>query len=170
MTRAEILQQVAAGKLTPAEAEKLLQEPPQRDWRGTLALGGVLQSIGIGLVFTVVGVWQGVSEIAFRLEAQSTEGTVIRLIQTSRREYTAPIVQFDVDGKKFEVGTRVSPTYYSIGEKVTVFYSPAQPEYARVGSFMEEWLFPIAFSIGGAGCIAMGVAMWRRSRRPKSVA
>src|SRR5271155_2778199 len=94
MTHTEIMAQLAEGKLSRADAEKLIrqQQPKRRRLPPliTILLGSVCAAVGIGL---------GIHTWSFASSARETEGTVIRLVRTGTRGAIAPVVRYEVNGK-----------------------------------------------------------------------
>ena len=64
----------------------------------------------------------------------------------------APVVEYTVRGVDYRLtGTYTNPPAYDVGDRVTVRYERANPENARLDSFVELWLFPVVF--GGVGLL-----------------
>src|SRR6266542_3661536 len=100
MTLTEILTRVAEGKLSVAEAEKLIRQGPPRPprppmRRAKLWLVGVILA-GIGSIFAISGLVIGLYSWSFSSGAVETEGTVIRLVVTGNRGTMAPVVRYEV--------------------------------------------------------------------------
>lgn len=78
---------------------------------------------------------------------ESVEGADGKVTQAQRVEFKTP------DEKIHEALAKVrsSPPSGQVGDRVKIYYSPQQPEEAKVGSFMELWLhvtvFLVLFSI-----------------------
>ena len=173
MTLTQILTQVAEGKLSVADAEKLIRQGPPRSKRQKVPLLAGLIFAVIGLVFAAVGIGVGIKNWSFASSAREAEGTVIRLVATSNRGTVAPVVRYEVDGISFEFqsGVASSPPVHAVGEKVTVLYQPDQPHQGNIKSFMDQWFLPFIF--GGLGTLfvvtgsVIGVSrLWAASSSP----
>jgi hypothetical protein len=150
MTLNEILTQVAQGKLSVADAEKLIRQGPHRR---SMPMWGILMFIGIGLLFACVGIGLGIRSWSLESNARRADGTVLRLVSSGNRGGMSPIIQYEVDGRTFEIQSSISssPPGYSVGEKVKVLYLPDQPAAGSLDSFAERWLLPLIF--GGLGSV-----------------
>jgi hypothetical protein len=165
MTLTQILTQVAEGKLSVAEAEKLIRRgPPRPQRRGPPLLVGVIFAL-VGAVFAAIGIGVGIKNWTFAATARETEGTVVRLVVTGKRGTAAPVVRYEVKGQSFEFQSSVasSPPAHGVGEKVTVLYQPDQPHQGNIKSFMDLWFLPVIFAglgtlffvIGSAVCVSL---------------
>ena len=137
-----ILEQVAKGELSSSDAaaqiRSLASKPHIPAWFP-------LVFRVMGVVFVLVGVGFGCFSVAYAVGTREVQGEVTDLVGGS------PVVDYEVDGKKFSVQSAVSssPPAYSIGEKVSVLYRPNNPASAQINSFTERWLFPVAFTAAG---------------------
>ena len=154
MTLNEILTQVAEGKLSVADAEKLIRQGPPRSQvrRGNPKLIGSIFFI-LGSAFTLVAIGWGAYSWSFSHDAHEADGTVVRLVESGGRGGQAPVVRYQVAEQTFEIqsGVSTSPPAYSVGEKVKVLYQAERPDQGRLSSFVENWLFPSVF--GGFGIL-----------------
>lgn len=57
-------------------------------------------------------------------------------------------VEFRVDGKIYSTGLRVrsNPPAHARGEEIPVYYDAKNPDEARVGTFFDLWLGPMAIA------------------------
>jgi hypothetical protein len=162
MTLTEILTQVAEGKLSVADAEKLIRQGPPRPpgplrpARGRRTHITALVFLLIGAVFTGVGAYLLISEWSFLSGARETQGTVVRLVPGSRGSF-APVFRYEVDGVVHEAQSAVSssPPAFAVGDPVTVYYQPAHPEAGHLKSVVHQWLFPSLF--GGLGLLFLTI-------------
>jgi len=117
--------------------------------------------IGIGLFGG--GIYSYLSTGDFIAQAASAAGVVIGL----EREQDAdgndtyyPRVQFEAKGRSYQFRGQVGSGYgtFKVGEQVEVFYDPADPDHARINSFVQLWFFPLF--LGGMGVVftAIGAA------------
>jgi hypothetical protein len=150
----EILTQVAEGKLSVAEAEKLIRQvPPRPPLRQSKPYLVSLIFLVIGSSFALIGLVFGYFSWSFADGASEVEGTVIQLVATGNRGSKAPVVRYELGEQTFEIqgGVSTSPPAFSVNEKVKVLYHADRPEQGRVYSFTEFWLFPVIF--GGFGIL-----------------
>jgi Protein of unknown function (DUF3592) len=54
-----------------------------------------------------------------------------------------PVVEYQVDDRKYNYRPRSSYRTYKVGEKVPILYNVDRPEVARIDSFSERWLVPL---------------------------
>ena len=82
----------------------------------------------------------------------------------------APVVRFNVDGRDFEITSRLATnTPPPVGQRVQVRYDAAKPEGAVLVGWA-EWGMPVEWMAIGGALLAAGIFMWRRRwwRRPDS--
>ena len=98
----------------------------------------------------------------FLVDAVEAQGSVISMIRSrssSDSSYTyRPVVRFitrNGERVEFTSGIGSSPPAYSVGEKVTVLYSPRRPNRAKINSFFELW--GISAILGGMGLLFFSV-------------
>jgi type II secretory pathway pseudopilin PulG len=132
-----------------------------------------MQPQTIGIVFAIVGVVMLVIAVVvfsrtrrFLATALSAQGTVIEMIQRTRRDREgrtstvwAPRVQFSVSGQTIEFESKVgsSPPRYKEGQAIDVKYDPQDPNNARVAAASSMWLVPAL--VGGIGVIFLIVGL-----------
>lgn len=65
----------------------------------------------------------------------------------------APVIEYKVAGRSYTYTSPNSshPPAYTVGERVTLLYDPADPGRARVDSWWELWLMPAL--LGGAALV-----------------
>jgi hypothetical protein len=104
------------------------------------------------------------STLRFRAAAVAVEGAVVDL------EGGKPVVEFaDGAGARRRVVGSISsdPPAFERGERVTVRYSPADPDDARIDGFLESWFIPTL--LGGLGsiffAIGAGFSLWEIRKR-----
>ena len=164
MTLTEILTQVAEGKLSVLDAEKLIRQgPPRPPARNNKPVLVGLIFAAVGAILATIGFAFGYNSWSFTTGARKADGTVIRLVETVNRRGTtsAPLVRYVVDGQTFEIQSSVgsSPPAYSVGEHVVILYHPEQPAQGRIHSFTELWLFALGFGGMGTLFVVIGVTV-----------
>jgi hypothetical protein len=115
-----------------------------------------------GLLFAGIGARSFFDDMNFQKTAINTSGTVIGLDRRSPDDgyVYAPVVEWrDPSGTRhqFVGGVASSPPSYDIGETVGVAYQPGRPGQARVDSFTERGIMPLAF--GGMGSIFAAIGL-----------
>jgi len=117
----------------------------------------------LGLLGTAIGVGLGWSSWSNLYDAQRTEGAVVELARVAppknpgkgqppnAKPGFAPVVQYQVGDQTYRIRGNVSSSSpaYTIGDKVNVLYPADKPADARIDSFAENWLAPVAFGGGG---------------------
>jgi hypothetical protein len=106
-----------------------------------------------GAIFTAVGGWMMYDAYRFNAAAEHAEGVVVRLERRESRDrgrvsHTyVPVVRFEAEGRPvtFTGSVGSSPPAYKEGERVSVLYTPGNPEDARIESFWEQFGFPGIF-------------------------
>ncbi len=135
--------------------------------KGTLRLIGSIFAV-IGLVMLLAAAYSGVSTQRFLASAAQAEGVVVEMVGG---ETQAPVVAFTApDGRRVQFQSSVSsnPPGFHVGEQVRVHFDAANPDDARLDSFMHLWFVPVF--LGGMGSIFGGVGFfilylpWRRAR------
>ena len=110
---------------------------------------------------------------AFLETAAKAEGTVTELVRSRSNDSTTyrPVVRFSQNGHQFEFtsSSGSNPPGYSRGEKVEVFYNPANPQDAKINSFFSVWGGPVilgglggVFFLIGAGIILVNILKSRK--------
>jgi hypothetical protein len=130
--------------------------------------------MALGLVFLGIGVILGRSAWNRLTASERVTGTVVELARIEPTDAAgpggrrldekpsfAPVVQYQVGGQTYRIRGKVSSETpgYSVGESVTVLYSPDNPSDGKINSFAENWLLPLVFAGGGLLFILMGAAM-----------
>ena len=115
-----------------------------------------------GLTFAGIGGWWFFEDMGFQRTAVTTTGTVIDLERRSSDDGStyAPVVEWrDPAGTRHEFvgGVASSPPHYDVGETVAVAYQAGRPGAARVNSFTERGIMPLAF--GGMGSIFAAIGL-----------
>lgn len=131
-------------------------------WRPTFIIVGIVFLIaGIGLAI-FIGAYL-VSDYDKVLNGERAEAMVLQA-----RDGAKPIVEFRTGrGERVRVEGKISssPSPYKVGERIGVFYDPADPSEAVIDSFIERWFLPLLFGGFGAVFILVGGTMFTLARR-----
>lgn len=111
------------------------------------------------------GIWY-LSNYVFIHNSESAEAVVIANIPKS--EGVSPMVQFTTENNEvitYTSTTTQHPPQYAVGDTVTVYYKPADPQDATLDGFLNLWFGPIM--LGGAGVIdcIVGLIFLHRSKQ-----
>jgi hypothetical protein len=129
---------------------------------------GIFFIIGSGcLLYALVLL---VQNILFLRSSVSTTGTVIDFQTHRGNKFTtyAPIVSFEtLDGRSIRFRSQIggSSDDYTIGQQVTVLYSPVDPKNAEIKAFSPLWFPIIALSALGLAFMAFSGGMMVLLRR-----
>jgi hypothetical protein len=121
----------------------------------SLTLGGTA-----GLVASGIYAW---SIETFREKAKRASGEVIDLIEdlsSNDGPTYSPSFRFTTpDGEVWKVTsfTGTNPAVFSVGDRVTVLYDPANPAKARIDSVTQLWTGPVVFGIIAAVALFIGM-------------
>ncbi|ADG76805.1 hypothetical protein TPAU25S_03481 [Tsukamurella paurometabola] len=128
--------------------------------------------IALGVLTIAAGCYFTVVDTMFLASASTAEGRVVDYEESAspkengRTEYSYQrIVGYTVDGvdyRKRESGASSSEP--AIGDAVTVYYDPDDPQHAMIDAFMRKWLGPLAI-IFGVLWTALFAAIQRWTRR-----
>lgn len=128
---------------------------------------------GIGIVLTLVGLWRFVANVRFLARSTAVQGKFDRWEITApgkvggpssengRRSYR-PIVAFRAaDGSEHRVtGATYRQAYHAPdtpkGTSFPVRYDATNPADARVATFVDFWMYPLALL--GAGIVSLVIA------------
>ena len=130
-------------------------------------VSAVFSTIGVGML--VASLFILANTRSFIARAVEAPGKVIDL-ERSRSSSSSgsssttyrPVVEFTTaTGKRIEFTSSVgsSPPSHHVGEAVTVLYSPAQPQSARIKSFFQLWFGFLLVIALGAVFAAIGLTM-----------
>jgi hypothetical protein len=124
-----------------------------------LIAGVAVSVLGVGVLLLTACLQQG---------WQATEranATVVghEISEDDEGTYYTPVVRFLADGKEFLVRGRLAPAGrppYRVGQAVTVYYPPGQPDKAMLGRFEGLWiaLLPVVVGTGFMFGVATEVA------------
>jgi hypothetical protein len=131
-----------------------------------------------GAVFLLVGVAMLVLAAIVAINSLDKAGGIrVEGVVIEARDNQKPVVEFRTgEGQRVRIegGISASPTPYRVGERIGVFYDPADPSGALIDSFLERWFvsllfggFAAVFSLVGAGFTI--AALRRRARRAQLI-
>ncbi|MEN2487381.1 DUF3592 domain-containing protein [Flavobacterium sp. B11] len=119
----------------------------------------VFSIIGAGLIAGAIYLY--VDKQTFLAKAEIVQGTVVELVPKRSKESTtySPVVSFST--KAGQVITHhsslsSSPPSYDVGEKVEVFYDPANPNKAEIKGFASLWLGVLILGVVGVVFFLLG--------------
>ena len=115
-----------------------------------------------GTVFLLVGLAMLVVVAIVTVNSLNKAGGIrVEGVVIEARDNQKPVVEFRTrEGQRVRVEGSISasPTPYRVGERIGVFYDPADPSAAMIDSFLERWFtsvlfggFAAVFSLIGAG-------------------
>jgi hypothetical protein len=127
-------------------------------------LAFVLAFVGAGAGVAWLGCVMGLKSRQLVSGGRRTTGRVVDLQGDSSSDGGTvyyPIVEFsDARGSKLRVKGSVgsAPAAFKLKEQVPVYYDPAHPEGAQIGTFGQLWLFPCILIGMGVVFITIGLA------------
>ena len=124
---------------------------------------GPMFVVFLGLIFFAVGVGLTFQQYLLRQDALQAQGTVISLAESCDDEGCTyrPIVRFTAQNGREEFYNSMygsSPPAYEVGEIVTLFYQPDNPQKAFIQG--EGGIFRVIFTAIGAGIMLVGLAFF----------
>jgi len=135
-----------------------------------LRLALAATAIVAGLFMSSCGTLLAVTQLAHTPlgpNSRSAPGIVVGQkrsgLGTRRSGYVyAPVVRFNVDGRDFEITSRLfTNTPPPVGQRVQVRYDAAKPEGAVLAGWA-EWGTAVEWMGIGSALFAAGISMWRR--------
>jgi hypothetical protein len=130
----------------------------------TKLVGSVMA--GMGTLFTVIGVVNGLNTRSFVATATPAQGTVIDLVRRSSTDSDGdvsyayyPVVKFTPSSGQstiFESNTGSNPPGFSKGQLVDILYNPQKPNSAMINSWFSLWGFPAIFTGIGSIFVVVG--------------
>ena len=116
-------------------------------------LVSLIMGIVAGGMLLAGAIWGGYNYLFIR-QAETATGVVTDLIPVGRlgKGYY-PQVQFTtLAGEEitYQPLSSQNPPAFAIGEQVTVYYDPANPERAKLDWFVNLWLGPMLLAMAGA--------------------
>ena len=128
--------------------------------------------IGLGLLFTAIGIGWTVKTRQFVASAVHVKGTLVEYAQhedsDSGSTMYAPVVEFTTqDGQpiRFTSSTSSSMRSWDVGQQINMLYDPQKPEHAEIASIFDLWFGPAIFLFIGIVFTAIGIGVWIAFRR-----
>ena len=133
----------------------------KRVWKSFM--GGPVWVILLGFVFFGIGAGLTYQQWMLRQEALEVPGEVIQLSESCDDEGCtySPIVRFVTQaGQSITYSSKFSssPPAYDVGEQVTIFYKPDNPQKATIKG--EGGVFRFIFAGVGGGVIIFGMVLF----------
>jgi len=142
-------------------------------------VGGIF--LLIGLIFLPIAGFLFLQDARFAGNAATGDGQVLRFDSVTTRDsdgyrttsHRAVISFTDHNGRRQEFREQVntSPPRFSVGDKVTVLYDPANPAAARVDDFWARKFLPTMFlALGGIMAVVGAIFLTGDMKRGRKVA
>lgn len=130
--------------------------------RSDQPMGGLFTLLCLlGAPMLVSGIAVGAHRVHLVATSEATVGRIVD-IRHEPGGKEAPIVSYEVGGRRhYHQGEPASATY-SIGDELAVRYDPAEPKEATVVTFMGTWMLPLTLTLAGVVFLAVALGMWRR--------
>ena len=131
---------------------------------GRIIGGFFVLLVGFGMAWGAYALYGNAR--AFRATALEAEGTVVDLAgerNSDGKTMYSPVVEFTTaDGRtlQFTGSTSSNPPSWSRGDTAKVLYQPANPEQARLDSFMETWFGPLILGFFALVVLLVGYALF----------
>lgn len=139
----------------------------------------------LNYVFSIVGaallagaIYLYVDKQAFLEKAETVQGTVIEMIPKRSKESTtySPVVSFKTKQGQtitYTSSTSSNPPSYSVGENVTMFYDPANPNDAEINGFFSLWLGVLILGFIGTVFFLIGslgvLFRWKKNKKTQNL-
>ena len=129
---------------------------------------GIFATVGTIMGIVAAGVWFYSNRLT--RDGVRTTGTVVQLVGSQSR---APVVEFETTAGDRQVYTSSmysSPPAYQVGETVTLWYAPEDPERVMLDG-LERWLLPLIMGLFFAvfGGIGYGGLLYQRFKKADTV-
>jgi hypothetical protein len=115
----------------------------------------------LGALLLGLGVRSFVTTERFLAKASTADGVVVRVVAAGGDTYS-PVVRFvTASGQVVEYKDHVGsdPPAYRVGDSVRVFYDPANPQKARLDSWLSRWFGATILTILGVVFLFVGVVL-----------
>lgn len=124
----------------------------------------------VGLVFLIAGIGLAIFVGAYLVNDydKALNGERAEAVVLQARDGTKPILEFRTRrGEPIRIEGKISssPSPYDVGERVSVFYDPADPADALIDTFIERWFLPLLFGGFGTVFLLVGGTMVTLARR-----
>ena len=123
--------------------------------------------IFLGSVFLLTGIGLGLfTYLKVNRTTEPALGIVVEL-KGSRKSYFPVISYTTKDGtmRSYQSHYGSNPPIYEVGDTVSMYYDPADPDTVRVDDAMESWLFPSNFGLGGIALLIIAGLGYRNRTR-----
>lgn len=133
----------------------------------------------VDLIFLGVGIYLTYDAYKFTHTARTAVGIVTAIPFHSSSDGDSggvyyPVIEFTADNGQaveYHSTSGSNPPEFRVGEKVNIFYDPADPQNAKIDSFLDLWFIGVIFSgIGLVGVIIGSVILllqFKKSRNKK---
>ncbi|GAB1541887.1 hypothetical protein NUACC21_45600 [Scytonema sp. NUACC21] len=121
---------------------------------------------GVGTIFTVAGIVNGLNTRSFVSTAIPAQGTVVNLVRRLSTnsdgevsELYYPMVRFTTksgEERIFESNTGSYPPRFSLDQRLEVLYNPHNPTSVEINSFFSLWGVAIVFTSLGSIFLVIG--------------
>jgi hypothetical protein len=120
--------------------------------------------LALGLISMLIGTISYLRMQHFIARALKAEGTVLRLVEKSGKDWKAfvPVFEFsDVSGKSHTVYSQKSsyPPSYRVGDSVEVLYEADTPKDARLNKSSDLWGTAYTYGPGGVRLFLVGLGI-----------
>jgi hypothetical protein len=143
--------------LTGAETEQREQMARLRsDVWGFGAAGALF------LALTLWGIIAAVEKLGSWKRAAGVVSDMSTSVSRRGRVSSLPVFTYSVNGKTYKAGRwwDLNLSSYSLGDRVEVFYNPADPSESMVRSFDNLWGWPIAAALVAGFCLLVAASSW----------
>lgn len=151
----DVLEDVRAGNLSVEEAAAQIRDDATRPHLPPWSLRLLRFA---GSFFALVGIGLAIYSMSVGLGKSTTRGTVVEMVGD---EMTSPVVEYRVNGiaHRTQGSVSSSPPAHAIGDSVGVIYDANDPSAAKINTFRERWLFPVAMVGAGLNAIILSFAL-----------
>lgn len=119
---------------------------------------------GISALMLLIALIFGIMTQLFISQASGADGTVIAAASPNSTRRSLATIEFTTatgQGVQFNTSISSSPPEFKSGQKVRVYYNPADPAgSARADSFMSLWFFTFLFGLLGLGFGGVGAGFF----------
>ena len=121
-----------------------------------------------GLTFFLVGIVMAYNKYTFmNSNLEKVEGTVVDFVYGNKGT-VAPVIEYRTKNGLsllYKSNFFISPPKYQKGEKLMLYYKVGNATEVCIDSFIENWLFSIAFVLSGLFGIVVSLYQVKMTRR-----